>query len=70
MVVQSQPHHKFGEDGKSYSMSEMDPVLVIKAHAFVQHLLLKAVEEAQKRQNSETQVSLKAFFNVLTDGLI
>jgi len=54
----SQPHHKFGEDGKSYSMSETDPVLLMKAHAFVQRLLIKAAEEAHKRQNSETQALL------------
>ena len=49
-------HHKFGEDGKSYSMSETDPKLLIIANLFVQELLIRATEEARLRQCSENQV--------------
>ena len=33
-------------------------MLLIKAHAFVQHLIIKAVKEAEVRQKSETQVNI------------
>ena len=40
------------------SLSDMDPALLFAANHFVEDLLAKAQEEANRRQTSETEVSL------------